>query len=81
MVEMPLAFPLVFTVQCASPCQFLGVAVFGFVVGGGGLGTVLQRSIYTQDMGTILAATAILMGMAVFFDYGMGLIEKRLNAK
>ncbi len=81
MVEMPLAFPMVFTGVRIAVVNSIGVAVFGFVVGGGGLGTVLQRSIYTQDMGTILAATAILMGMAVFFDYGMGLIEKRLNAK
>lgn len=81
MVEMPLAFPMVFTGVRIAVVNSIGVAVFGFVVGGGGLGTVLQRSIYKQDMGTILAATAILMGMAVLFDYGMGLIEKRLNAK
>ncbi len=81
MVEMPLAFPMVFTGVRIAVVNSIGVAVFGFVVGGGGLGTVLQRSIYKQDMGTILVATAILMGMAVLFDYGMGLIEKRLNAK
>lgn len=81
MVEMPLSFPMVFTGVRIAVVNSIGVAVFGFVVGGGGLGTVLQRSIYKQDMGTILAATAILMGMAVLFDYSMGLIEKRLNAK
>lgn len=81
MVEMPLAFPMVFTGVRIAVVNSIGVAVFGFVVGGGGLGTVLQRSIYKQDMGTILVATVILMGMAVLFDYGMGLIEKRLNAK
>jgi len=81
MVELPLAFPIVFTGIRIAVVNSIGVAVFGFVVGGGGLGTIIYRSIYIQDLQTILVSTGILMGMAVCFDYGMGYVEKRLSTK
>jgi len=81
MVELPLAFPIIFTGIRIAVVNSIGAAVFGFIVGGGGLGTIIYRSIYTQDLGTILLATGILMGMAIAFDYGMGYIEKRLYTK
>lgn len=81
LVELPLAFPLIFTGIRIAVVSSIGVAVFGFVVGGGGLGTIIYRSIYIQDLGTIFLSTGILMVMAVVFDYGMGFIEKRLNTK
>ena len=81
MAELPLAFPIIFTGIRIAVVNSIGVAVFGFVVGGGGLGTIIYRSIYIQDLGTIMFATGILMCMAIVFDYGMAYIEKRLNAK
>lgn len=78
MVELPLAFPIIFTGIRIAVVNSIGVAVFGFVVGGGGLGTIIYRSIYTQDLPTILLATLILMTMSIVFDYGMGYIEKRI---
>ncbi|NLN86880.1 MAG: ABC transporter permease [Syntrophomonadaceae bacterium] len=78
-VEVPLAFPMIFTGIRIAIVNSIGTAVFGAFVGGGGLGSVINRAIMIQDMDTLMKVTLILMLMAVIFDYGMGYIEKRLN--
>lgn len=78
-VEVPLAFPMIFTGIRIAIVNSIGTAVFGAFVGGGGLGSVINRAIMIQDMDTLMKVTVILMLMAVIFDYGMGYIEKRLN--
>lgn len=80
-VELPLAFPIVFTGIRIAVVTSIGTAVFGAVVGGGGLGSTINRAILIQDMPTLLQAALTLMAMAVVFDFGLGYIEKRLNAK
>ena len=59
----------------------IGTAVFGSVVGGGGLGSVINRAILVQDMDSLLKATLVLMAMAVVFDLILGRIEQKLNEK
>lgn len=51
---------------------------FPTFVGGGGLGQVIYRGIYVQDMSRILFGTVSLMVMAVVLDFIMSLVEKRL---
>ncbi|MGB8452378.1 MAG: ABC transporter permease [Anaerocolumna sp.] len=80
-VELPLSFPIVFTGIRIAIVTSIGTAVFGAVVGGGGLGSTINRAILIQDMPTLLQATLVLMGMAVFFDIVMGYIEKRLKTR
>ena len=80
-VELPLSFPLVFTGIRIAVVTSIGTAVFGAVVGGGGLGATINRAILIQDMTTLMQATFTLMGMAVFFDFGMSYIEKRILSK
>lgn len=80
-VELPLSFPIVFTGIRIAAVTSIGTAVFGAVVGGGGLGSTINRAILIQDMPTLLQAALTLMAMAVVFDLGLGYIEKRLNAK
>lgn len=80
-VELQLAFPMIFTGIRIAIVTSIGTAVFGAVVGGGGLGSVINRAILIQDMDTLLEATLILMVMAVVFDFGMGYVEKRLKAR
>jgi len=68
-VELPLAFPVIFTgIRIASVT----------VVGGGGLGSVIYRGIYIQNMKLLLSGTFTLMAMAVVFDSVMAYVEKRL---
>ncbi len=78
-VELPIAFPMVFTGIRIAVVNSIGTAVFGSFVGGGGLGATINRAILIQDMPTLMYATLSLMIMAVIFDYGMGSVEKRLK--
>jgi osmoprotectant transport system permease protein len=80
-VELQLAFPMILTGIRIAIVTSIGTAVFGAVVGGGGLGSVINRSILIQDMDTLLQATGALMVMAIVFDFGMGWFEKRLRQK
>ncbi|MBC5581861.1 ABC transporter permease [Anaerofilum sp. BX8] len=77
-VEFPIAFPTIFTGIRIAVVTSISVAVFGTFVGGGGLGQVIYRGIYVQDMSRILFGTVSLMVMAVVLDFIMSLVEKRL---
>ena len=80
-VELALAFPMIFTGIRIAVVTSIGSAVFGAVVGGGGLGSTINRAILIQDMNTLMQATLTLMAMALVFDVGMGYVEKRLKAR
>lgn len=77
-VELPIAFPMVFTGIRIATVTAVGVAVFATFVGGGGLGAIIYRGIHIQNMKLILSGTFTLMAMAVIFDALMALFEKRL---
>ena len=80
-VELPMAFPVVFTGIRIATVNSISTAVFATFVGGGGIGSVIYRGIRIQNMGMILSGTAALMIMAVFFDTLMGWVERRMTAK
>lgn len=80
-VELPLAFPLIFTGIRIATVTSIGIAVFAAFVGGGGLGGVIYRGIRIQDMQLIVSSTLVLMGMAVVIDILMVIIEKRLQRR
>lgn len=80
-VELPLAFPMVFTGIRIAVVTSIGTAVFGAIVGGGGLGSIINRAILIQDMDTLIEATLVLMAMAIIFDFGMGYVEKKLKTR
>ncbi len=77
-VEIPLAFPMIFTGIRIATVTTIGVAIFASSVGGGGLGSVIYQGIRTQNMDLILFGTAALMIMAIFFDALMLWINNRL---
>jgi osmoprotectant transport system permease protein len=77
-VELPIAFPVVFTGIRIATVTAVGVAVFATFVGGGGLGSIIYRGIHIQNMRLILSGTFSLMAMAVVFDSVMAYTEKRL---
>lgn len=80
-VEMPIAFPLIFTGIRIATVTAVGVTVFATFVGGGGLGSVIYRGIHIQNMGMIMSSTAVLMVMAVGFDTIMAVIERWLQRR
>ncbi|MGV8905674.1 MAG: ABC transporter permease [Acetobacterium sp.] len=77
-VEIPLAFPMIFTGLRIATVTTIGVAVFATSVGGGGLGSVINQGIRTQNMTLILFGTVSLMVMAIFFDVLMTWINSLL---
>ena len=79
MVEFPLAFPTVFTGIRIAVVNAIGTAVFAAFVGGGGLGGVITQAIRISDMKLILAATGVLMVIAVALDLLMGWFEKQMR--
>lgn len=77
-VEIPLAFPMIFTGLRIATVTTIGVAVFATSVGGGGLGSTIYQGIRTQNMNLILFGTLALMIMAIFFDVLMTWINSLL---
>lgn len=78
-VELPLAFPVIFTGIRIAVVNAIGTAVFAAFVGGGGLGVAIYQGIRIQNMKLILLPTAALMVIAVAFDTLMGWFEKSLE--
>jgi len=77
-IELPLAFPMVFTGLRIATVTAVGVAVFATTVGGGGLGSIINRGIRIQNMQMILSGTLALVVMAILFDTVMAFVEKKL---
>lgn len=77
-VELPIAFPVILTGVRIATVTAIGSAVFAAFVGGGGLGSIIYRGIYTQNMRLIFSGTMSLMAMAIIFDTSMAYVEKHL---
>ncbi len=80
-VELPLAFPVIFTGLRIAAVNSVGSAVFAAFVGGGGIGTLINKAVRIRDMGLLAQGTVTLMAIAVALDLGMGAIEKALAGK
>jgi len=80
-IELPIAFPLIFTGIRIATVTSVGVAVFGAFVGGGGLGSIIYKGIHVQNMPLILSGTVTLMVMAVGFDLIMAFAEKHIKGR
>lgn len=78
-VELPLSFPLIFSGFKIAMVNSLSIAVMGVLIGAGGLGYPIYRGIQTQSMELILSGAVPVVVMALVFDYGMSLIEKKLK--
>ena len=80
-VELPLAFPVMFTGIRIATVNAIGTIVFAASVGGGGLGSIIYKGIRVMNVKWIALGTLSLMLMAILFDAVMGIIEKKLNQK
>ena len=79
LVEFPLAFPTVFTGIRIAVVNAIGTAVFAAFVGGGGLGSIINRGIRVQDTRMILTATGALMVISVALDWLCGWFEGNIQ--
>jgi osmoprotectant transport system permease protein len=78
-VELPMSFPIVFAGIKIAMVNSLSIAVMGVLIGAGGLGFPIYRGIQTQSLERIMSGAIPVVIMALVFDYGMTLIEKKLN--
>lgn len=79
-VELPLAFPTVFTGIRIAVVSAIGTAVFAAFVGGGGLGSIITRGIRVQDVKLILMGTGALMIIAIAIDFLMSRFEAGMKS-
>lgn len=79
-VELPLAFPVLFTGLRIATVNAVGSAVFAAFVGGGGIGKVIYQAIRVENMGLLLRGTLTLMVIAVGLDLIMGFAEGKLKS-
>ncbi len=80
-VELPLAFPLIFSGIKIAVVTSLGIAVMGVLIGSGGLGYPIYRGIQTRNVGLILSGAIPVVLLALVFDYVMSKIEHMLTNK
>ncbi|MGI6211108.1 MAG: glycine betaine ABC transporter substrate-binding protein [Anaerovoracaceae bacterium] len=78
-VELPLAFPTIFTGIRIAIVNAIGTAVFAAFVGGGGIGDVMYHAIRIQNMRLILISTGVLMLIAVVLDFLMSFSESLIR--
>lgn len=80
-VELPLAFPLIFSGIKIAVVNSLSIAVMGVLIGAGGLGYPIYRGIQTRNFEKIITGAVPVVLMALLFDYGMTKFEQRLMRK
>ena len=80
-VELPLAFPMIFSGVKIAAVTSLSIAVIGVLIGSGGLGYPIYRGIQTQNVMSILSGAIPVVLMALLFDAGMSRIEEKLVKK
>ncbi|MFA9381291.1 MAG: ABC transporter permease [Acetanaerobacterium sp.] len=77
-VELPLAFPMIFSGIKIAVVGSLSIAVMGVLIGAGGLGYPIYRGIQTRNLPRILTGAVPVVLMALAFDFGMSKVEKKL---
>ncbi len=80
-VELPLAFPLIFSGIKIAVVTSLGIAVMGVLIGAGGLGYPIYRGIQTRNVQLVLSGAIPVVLLALIFDYIMSKIEHRLTKR
>lgn len=80
-VELPLAFPMIFSGMRIAVVTSIGVAVFATFVGGGGMGEILYKGVRTQNMSMIIQGTIVLIIMSFAVDGVLAFYENKLTKK
>jgi len=81
MVELPLAAPVVLAGIRVAVVVGVGLATIAAAIGAGGLGVLIYRGVATVDHRLILAGALPAAGLALAFDFGLGVVEKRLGPR
>ncbi|RKS75268.1 osmoprotectant transport system permease protein [Motilibacter peucedani] len=78
-VELPLALPLVAAGIRTAVVQVIATATLAALVGGGGLGTIINEGFSTQDYGETLAGGLLVSLLAVVAELGLAGLQRSLT--
>lgn len=78
-IQLPLAVPVIFAGIRVATVVAVGTATIAAAVGAGGLGTYIFRGLATVDNNLILAGAIPAALMALIADWGLGVLEHRLD--
>ncbi len=79
MIRLPLAMPLILSGIRLAVVSALGIVTTGVFIGAGGLGMLIWRGIQTRNTAMMLSGAIPVSVLAVFFEYLLGYVEKRLT--
>lgn len=80
-IKLPLAFPVILAglrTMVVMTIALTGIAAF---IGAGGLGVAIYRGITTNNMALTVDGSLLIAALALFFDWILGLYEKRIQKK
>ncbi|WP_069998721.1 ABC transporter permease [Cellulosilyticum sp. I15G10I2] len=77
-VELPLAFPMIFSGIKIAMVTAIGISVIGVLIGAGGLGYPIYRGIQSNNFKLILSGAIPVVILALLFDFVMTRIEIKM---
>ncbi|MBU9711707.1 ABC transporter permease [Bacillus tamaricis] len=80
-IQLPLSLPFLMAGIRTATVLTVGVATLATFVGAGGLGDVIWRGLQSWNNSLVLAGAIPVAGMALFFDYILRLVEKKVTPK
>lgn len=80
-IELPLALPFIMAGIRTATVLTVGIATLATFVGAGGLGDIIYRGLQSYNNTLVLAGAIPVALLAIFFDYGLKLIEKKVTPK
>lgn len=80
-VALPLAAPVIVSGVRVAAVTSVGIATIASLVAAGGLGDLVFAGLRAGDRGRILAATLVVVALALTFDAGLAAAERRIGRR
>lgn len=78
-IKLPLALPVILSGIRSMVTMTIALAGIASFIGAGGLGVAIYRGITTNNTAMTMVGSLLIAILALFFDFLLGFIEKRLN--
>lgn len=78
-VELPLAVPLIAAGIRTAAVQVVATAGLAALVGGGGLGVIINTGFGQQNQGKIIAGGILVAGLALLTEIVLALVQRRVT--
>lgn len=80
-IKLPLALPVILSGIRSMVTMTIALAGIASFIGAGGLGVAIYRGITTNNTAMTMIGSFLIAILALFFDFLLGFIEKRLNKR